>query len=396
MKTSMEVKSPTEVLVKVEISQDAVTQKLEALYRKVAQEIELPGFRRGKAPRSFLEARFGKDFLYEDAQNELIREYLPEALQELKLTPASMPKTTVLEFESGKPFKFEASVEVLPQIDVKDYLGVELEDVPQKSVDQKEIEAALESLRWEHGTLVPKNSQIAEAGDVAVLLRRVRGRDEEVRIRLDLKGGRAAASISEKLIGKRVGTEVEIEEDGQKERVKILALKSVELPDDQELAKVLGHDSVEQLHRGLKADLEKRAEEEREQQLKVKLLDAILEKNPVPVPPRMVDELVIRDAEALKRQGLDLSDEQIAEHKKRIERQIRRDLILNAIKKKENIKLSDEEFADFLKQEAERQGMNELKFRALLEQQRRLESLREELENKRALDLIFEKAVIKR
>jgi len=396
MKTSMEVKSPTEVIVRVEIPQEVVIKKLEALYRKVAQEIELPGFRRGKVPRSFLEARFGKDFLYEDAQNELMSEHLPQALQELKLVPASMPKTTVVEFESGKPFKFEASVEILPQIDVKDYLGVELEDIPQKHADQKEIEAALESLRWEHGTLVPKNSQIAEAGDVAILLRKVRGRDEEVQLRLDPKGGGAAASISEKLVGKRVGSEVEIEEEGQKERVKILALKTVELPDDQELAKVLGHDSVEQLHSSLKADLEKSAAQEREQQLKAKLLDVILEKNSVPVPSRMVDELVIREAEALKRQGLDLSDEQVAEQKKRIEHRIKRDLILNAIKKKENIKLSDEEFSEFVKQEAERRGMNELKFKALLEQQRRLESLREELENRRALDVIFKGAVIKR
>lgn len=396
MKAEAQQKSPTEVLLKVEIPQEVVTQKLEALYRKVAQEIELPGFRRGKVPRSFLEARFGKDFLYEDAQHELISEYLPEALRELKLTPASTPKTTVIEFERGKPFKFEASVEVLPQIDVKDYLGVELEDIPKRQLDQKEIEAALESLRWEHGTLVPKRQgrslNIAEAGDVAVLLRKVRGRDEEVQLRLD----NAAASISRKLIGKRVGAEVEIEEEGQKERLKILALKRVELPDDQELAKVLGHDSVEQLYSSLKADLEKGADQEREQRLKARLLDVILEKNSVPVPSRMVDELVIRDAEALKRRGLDLSDEQMAEHKKRVERQIKRDLILAAIKKKENIRLSDEEFSDLLKQEAEKQGMNELKFRALLEQQRRLESFREELENKRALDLIFEKAVIKR
>lgn len=394
MKVEAQQKSPTEHVVKVEIPQDVVTRKLEALYRKVAQEIELPGFRRGKVPRSFLEARFGKDFLYEDAQNELICEYLPQALQELALSPASTPKTTVVEFERGKPFTFEASVEVLPQIDVRDYMGVELEDIPKKQVDQKELEAALETLRWEHGTLVPKrqgrNLDIAEAGDVALLLRKVGGREEEFQLRLDPQ-----QELSKKLIGKRVSDEIEMEEEGQKERVKILALKSVELPDDQELAKVLGHDSVERLHDGVKADLEKSAEEEREQKLKAKLLDMILERNPVPVPPRMVDELVIRDAEALKRRGIDLSDEQIAEHKRRVERQVKRDLILDAIKKKENIKLSDEEFSELLKQEAEKQGMNELKFKALLEQQGRLNSLREELENQCVLDLIFKSAVIK-
>lgn len=394
MKVEAQQKSPTEHVVKVEIPQDIVAKKLEALYRKFAREIELPGFRRGKVPRSFLEARFGKDFLYEDAQAELISERLPEALQELKLEPVATPKTTVIEFERDKPFTFEASVEVLPQIDVRDYLGVELEDIPKKQVDQKGIEAALEMLRLEHGTLVPKSlgrgPAVAEAGDVALLLRKVRGREEEFQLRLDPQ-----QELSKKLIGKGVGDEIELElDEGQRGRLKILALKSVELPDDQELASILGHASVEQLRSSIQSDLERSAEEERVQRLKVKLLDVILERNPVPVPPRMVDELVIRDAEALKRQGVDLTDEQIAEHKKRVEQRLKRDLILNAIKKKEDIKLSDEEFSEFLKQEAQKQGINELKFKALLEQQGRLESLRTQLEQERVMELIYKSAVI--
>jgi FKBP-type peptidyl-prolyl cis-trans isomerase (trigger factor) len=93
VRATKEVKSPTHVIVRVEVPAEQVSRKVEELFRRVSRQIHLPGFRPGHVPRAVLEARFGKDFLNEDAQAELIEEYLPQALQQLQLRPVSPPQT---------------------------------------------------------------------------------------------------------------------------------------------------------------------------------------------------------------------------------------------------------------------------------------------------------------
>ncbi len=386
---TVEAKSATEYLVRVEIPADAVEQKLEESYRKADREIELPGFRRGRVPRGLLEARFGRDFLYEDVQQELIREILPTVLEEEKLNPVSTPKTEIKQFEIGKPFQFEVSLEVLPPPVVKDYFGIEVTEPPLQPVTQEEIDREIEELQLEHATLVPKGSQTAavEVEDVVEIRESGKRDTHEVQARLKY--------FSEGLIGHRVGETVELPLGQKREPVEIAAIRCIERPELPDLAKTLGHETVEELQASVRKDLEALHEREQRSRLKRAILDTIVDRSEVPIPQRLVDELAQAEVQQVVRNGgRKPSDEELTKLKEAIVKRLKRQRVLETIEEKENLKISDADFEAFLKAEAERQQMNPIKFKALLERERRLDQLRSVRDEERALDLLLENAKI--
>jgi len=391
MKTKVEEKGPTARLIEVELPKEVVARKLEEVYRRVVRDIELPGFRRGHIPRPLLEARFGQDLLYEDSQKELIQEYLPQALKETELRPITEPETQVVQFEEGKPLIFRVEVEVLPEVEVEDYLGIEVEAEPKPRATKKEVQKELDRLRREHATLLPKEGE-AKVGDVAIVSERIvdshgTAVSEERGVELELEED---DRFSEKLLGKRAGDEVELPLDEEhKSLIKIEELKQVELPPpDEEFAKDLGHESLEELEEKVKEDLRERFSREHERRMKLKILDELIDRTPITIPEQLIDQLT-EDLEGL-------TEEELAEERRRGVRGLKRDLVLQAIKRREDLELSDEEFEEELAEEAERQGLNPHKLKGLLEREGRLKEFRRSLERERALDLLYANAVIKR
>lgn len=394
MKTKVEAKGPTTRLVEVELPPEVVARKLEEVYRQVAQRVRLPGFRPGRAPRRLLEAQFGPDFLYRDSQVELIEEYLPQALRELELRPVGEPQAKVLQFEEGKPFIFQAEVEVLPEVEVEDYLGITVEALPEPEVTQEVLEAELDRLRREHAVLTPKEGR-AEAGDVAIVAERIvdsRGRT--------LREGREVeweVEENDPLLGKGPGEEIELPlEKGEKALLRIEELKRVELPPlDEAFARELGHPSLEALKAHLRADLEERLAREYTWQMKLRVLDELIDRTPLAVPERLVEASLQEDLKALEERGLSRpSEEAIAEERRRRVRAIKRELVLQAIKRRERLELSDEEFEAALAEEAARQGLSPQKLKGLLEREGRLQAFRRDLEDERALDFLYKHAKI--
>ncbi|MFQ6118225.1 MAG: trigger factor, partial [Candidatus Bipolaricaulia bacterium] len=364
---------------------------LEEVYRQVARDIELPGFRRGHVPRPLLEARFGQDFLYEDSQKELIQEYLPQALEEAELRPVAEPKTEVVQFEEGKPFIFQIEVEVLPEVEVDDYLGIEVEAEPKPRVTKKEVQKELDRLRREHATLLPKQGE-AEVGDVVIVSERIvdsqgTAVSEERGIEVELEED---DEFSAKLLGRRAGEEVEIPLDEEhRSLIRIEEVKRVELPPlDEEFAKDLGHESIEELEEKVKEDLRERFSREHEQRMKLKILDELIDRTPLTIPEKLIEQLT-EDLEGL-------AEEELAEERRRRVRRLKRELVLNTIKSREGLELSDEEFEEELRKEAERQGLNPHKFKGLLEREGRLKEFRRSLERERVLDFLYENAIIKK
>ena len=391
MKTKVEEKGPTARLIEVELPKEVVARKLEEIYRHVARDIELPGFRRGRVPRRLLEARFGRDFLYEDSQKELIQEYLPQALRATELRPVAEPKTEVVQFEEGKPFIFQIEVEVLPEVEVEDYLGIEVEEEPKPRVTEKEVQKELDRLRREHATLLPKEGE-AEVGDVAILSERIVASDgtvvgEERGIEVELEED---DEFSAKLLGRRVGEEVEFPLDGDRRSlIKVEELKRVELlPLDEEFAKDLGYASLEELEEKVREELRERFSRDHEQRLKLKILDELIDRTPITIPERLITQLT-EDLGGL-------AEEELAEERRRRVRNLKRDLVLQAVKRREGLELTEEEFEEELREEAERQGLNPHKLKGLLEREGRLQEFRRELERRRALDFLYRSAIIKK
>jgi len=388
VKTTIKEQSAIEYVIAVEIPAEIVDRKLEEIYRRVVRTLEVPGFRRGHIPRSFLEMRFGKDFLYEDSQAELIEEYLPQALSQHNIEPASRPEPRIVEFEAGKPFLFEVEVEVFPEVELGDYSQIEVEAPKRAQVTQEEIEEVIEELRIEHATLVPKGKEApAEAEDV-VVVRRANGETHELQVRSD--------GWTKALLDKRVGDSLELElPEGAKERVIIDGIKKIELPDLEELAQTLGHEDLDSFREDLRRRLEERSEQEHEEALRLAALDALIERSRVVVPPGLVEQLFEREVNHLKEGGHEPSKEEQSELKEALKRRLRRERVLQTLKESEGLKLSDEEFEEYLKEEAERREINPVKFKALLEREGQLEILRRERERQKVLDFLIKNVKIK-
>lgn len=398
MKTKVEERGPTTRVVEVELPPEVVARKLEETYRQAAREVSVPGFRRGHVPRSLLEARLGRDFLYHDSQEKLVQEYLPQALRELELRPVVEPQAKVLQFEEGKPFTFQIEVEILPEVEVEDYWGIEVEALPRPEVTEEAIASELERLRREHATLLPKPEEgVAELGDVAAVSEQI----------IDARGrrvGEARETLWEieeddKLLGKAVGDTLDLPlDEGQRALVKIEELKRVELPPlDEEFAKECGYASLADLKQKVEQEIRARLDREYEWVMKLKILDELIDRTPLTIPQRLVEASLEEDLEPLRERRLPLpSEEQLAEERRRRVRAIKRELVLAAIKRREGLELSEEEFAAELEKEAARRGLDLPKFKGLLEREGGLRAFRRNLENERVLDLLYQKATIKR
>lgn len=391
MKATKEIKSPTQVTVRVEIPAERVSQKIEELFRRASREIELPGFRRGHVPRAVLEARFGKDFLNEDAQTELIEEYLPQALQQLQIRPVSPPQTKPGEFDPQKDFAFEAEIEVLPEVTVQNYTDIEIEDVPAEPVHDSDIDAVLERLRVDHATLLPKvgeKGSVVEPGDIVEI--KISG-EEEVREWQASPGG-----LTGQLIGHSVGETVLLKtDDGQQLRVRIEGVKILEKPDVEELAKTLGHEDIAALRAKIRQELEESRARRRERTLKLKILDTIIAQTPIELPPRFIENLVAQELERWQQQGMpEPAAEDVKKLREAIEQRVKRELVLEAIKRREGLALSDADFEKLLEEEAQKREMKPIKFRALLEREGQLQSFRSDAEDERVLQFLYEHAKI--
>lgn len=390
MKATKESKSPTQVVVRVEIPAETVSRKIDELFRRATREIHLPGFRPGHVPRAVLEARFGRGFLNEDAQTELIEEYLPQALQQLQLRPISPPQTKPGEFDPQKDFIFEAEIEVLPDVTVQGYTGIEVEDIPVQPVQDPEIDAVLERLRVDHATLIPKvgeRSAVVEAGDIVEV--KISGEDQ-------IREWQATpGELTEKLIGHKIGETLTLAVDDQHIELRIEGVKILEKPDLDELAKTLHHEDIAALRAKIRQELEESRARRRERDLKLKILDTIVAQTALELPERFVEHLVAQELERLHQQGLpEPSAQDVTKLKESIERRVKRELVLEAIKKQENLALSDADFEKFLEEEAKRREMNPIKLRALLEREGQLQGFRAELEDERVLQFLFERAKI--
>ena len=385
MKTDIERQDASTYRIDAEIPAEDVDAKLDAVYKRIAQEIEVPGFRKGHVPRSYLEMRFGSDFLYEDAQQELIEERLPEALESHDLRPASRPELKDVEFEAGQPFRFQVEVEVFPEVELPEDIASIDVDVPEPDeIDEDDVSAMIEDMRYQHATLVPKDEENAVIKDEDVVTVLTSG-GQSKELQAQAEGSTGA------LIGHQAGDEVTLAtRDAESITVTVDAINDIELPDLEDLAATVGYDDAETLQASIREDLYQRALQQQEKQLHIAILDALVNASDVDVPNGVVDESLEQEIEYFQQQGHQPTDEQRAELRDEIERRLKRERVLNAFKRREGIELSEADFESYLEEKAAEYDMPVVKFRALLEREEQLEHFRTERENRLALDRLTE------
>ena len=169
MKASWEkIENKSEVILHIEADVEKVAEALDKAFKKVVQKVNVPGFRKGKVPRSLFETKFGVESLYQDALDILLPEVYSEALNETKIEPIDSPEVDIEQFGKGQILKFTAKVTVKPEIELGEYKGLEL-PANEAVVTPEEMEAELKRLQERHAELVVIEEGAVQTGDTAVI-----------------------------------------------------------------------------------------------------------------------------------------------------------------------------------------------------------------------------------
>jgi trigger factor len=295
------------VKVRVEVPKEKVEERYQALLRDVAKRVRIPGFRPGKAPLKVVEARIGREELLSDLKERLVEETYPLAVQELGLLPVAA-RVVEEELSEGEGFRYVAEVENYPEVQLPDWRSFDLQ-VAQEEVTEEMVDKALEELRHRYAELVPVDREAQEKDHVFVRT------EEGSEFPIDLS--KALPHVREALLGKRAGEVVMVpvlNEKGEKVRevrTEILEVKTLELPKlDDEFAKTLEAESLEELREKVRQSLKRQAEARYQEVRERAFLEKLAEGLEAEIPPSMLEaeerHLLEHLAEDLARQGIPL------------------------------------------------------------------------------------------
>ncbi|MFY4774692.1 trigger factor [Metabacillus sp. RGM 3146] len=395
---------------------------LDEAFKKVVQQVSIPGFRKGKVPRSLFEKRFGVESLYQDAVDIVLQQEYPKAIDETGIEPIDRPEIDIDQIERGQNLIFTAKVEVKPEVKLGDYkgLGVEKESA---EVTDEDIDNELKSLQERNAELVVKEEgQIAEGDTVVIDFEgfvdgeAFEGGQAE-NYSLEIGSNTFIPGFEEQLIGLETGGEKEVEVNFPEEyhaeelagkpavfKVKIHEIKSKELPAlDDEFAKDV-NDEVETLDE-LKAKTRERLEESKKTESENKLRDQLVEKAAenaeVEIPQAMinseVDRMMKEFEQRLQMQGMNLElyfqfsgqDEDALKQQMQEDaaKRVKFNLTLEAIAQAEKIEASDEEVNSELSKMAE---MYNMPVESLTQALGSTDAVKEDLKIRKAIDFLVE------
>jgi trigger factor len=347
-------RSSTEVTVQVTVATPAIKNEIDSVYRRYGREAQIPGFRKGHVPRSFLNSRFGRTLFLDEAKKELEENHLQEAISSLKLNPVTVPEVKSDSFAEEEEFIFTAQFSIFPEVNLPEYRGIELSAAPEREVSEDDINTTLDQLRSRFATLSPKDGEAVSDGDIV----RVAEGEKEWDLRAD-----AENKASAKLIGAKVGETVEIDfdlPDGKSKHtsLSIVGLKEITLPElDDDFGKDTGFDSLAALRENIKENLTQTNTRDRERKIKTDLLDHLVEQTDLPLPEAFVAERVNEDLETLKKELADprspltfeeylkreekTEEELQADYNKAVVQRLKRELVLDKLIEQEKIAIDE-------------------------------------------------------
>lgn len=385
MKVRVEDLSSTEKKLFVEVENARLINALDHAYADLSRRVKIAGFRPGKVPRRILEQRFKKD-VEDDVSKKLVESAYVEAIQSHRVDAVANPSVTDIKFSQQAPLTFEATVQVKPQVEAKEYLGLKLTKVEVK-VDQVQVDQQIDRLRESASRIEPvEGREVATSGDFALVDydataegKPFTGSKQE-NITVEVIAGELAAGNLPMLEGVKVGEEKEfdyafpadyaVEEVKGKVahyKVRLKGIKTKIIPElNDDFAKELDAGAtVDELKAKVKLDLVSHQQRKLETEQRDALVKSLVEKNAFEVPEAMVDRaigLMLQGAfRSMAEQGLDprrlnLDFEKLREEMRgRATTEVKGSLLLEAIAKKEKIEATDQDVDQRIEKAAEEQ-----------------------------------------
>ncbi|MBO3675156.1 trigger factor [Streptomyces sp. NEAU-YJ-81] len=424
MKSAVENLNPTRVRLTVEVPFEELKPSLDAAYKKINQQVTVPGFRKGKIPARIIDQRFGRGAVLEEAVNEALPKFYTDAVNEGELNPLGQPEVDITELKDNELLTFTAEVDIRPTIEIPDYSGIEV-TVDAVEVSDEDLDKSVEQLRERFATTSPVERAAAE-GDIVVidLEAKVEGEvledgvatgvtytigsgelldgiDEAV---TGLEAGGEATFASELKGGSAQGKEAEVS-------VKVSEVKARELPElDDDFAQLASEfDTLEELRADSRRRLERSKKFEQATQAQEKVLDALLELVEVPIPEKLLEEEINTrkhnlEHHQLGQMGLNLesylqmqdktAEEFDAELKEQAEKGIRTQFVLDELVNKEQLSVGQEELTEHLMRRAQSSGMSPDQFAQAVVEGGQVPMLVGEVARGKALAVVVEAAKV--
>jgi trigger factor len=421
MKVEVQQLDPCKRQLVVEAPESEVAAAWEAAYGRVQREARLPGFRRGKVPRSLVRAHFA-DEVRRAVAEQLIPDVYRRALDEARLSPVEDPQVQDLQLEEGRPLRFTAVVEIKPPITLGEYRGVKVTHTP-AAVTDADVEAALQSLAERHATLATV-TRPARVGDHVVVDYTIAPEGAEPRIEqgyaFEVGGGRVLAEMDEAVMGLAGGDErtltVRFPTEHPREdlrgksgqiSLRVVEVKEKEVPPlDDDFARALGGSpqSVGELRETVRTELEAQRERQSRREREEAVVDAVLGRHDFPIPETLVQRDIAhrigRMQASLSRQGvdparLDWDYTKLAEDlHPTAARAVRWALLQEAVAEREELTATDADVEVEIARIARESGRAPQAVRAALERGGDLEHLRLSLREAKVLKLLIDNAEI--
>lgn len=411
--------------LEIEISAEDFEAAIEKAYLKARKNIAMPGFRKGKAPRKLIEKEYGEQVFFEDAVNLLYAPVVNGAVEESGLELVTRPEVEVTEISKENGVKLKATCITKPEVEVKDYKGIEVEKVVNPVTDE-DINKQLDALREKNVTVETVDDRVAENGDDVVI--DFEGFKDDVAFEggkaedftLSLGSGQFIPGFEDQIVGHNAGEEFDInvtfpEEYQVKElagapavfKIKLKSISKKVMPelDDDMVKDSTEFDTVDEYKADVKKKLEEANEKHADSEVEAKIFDKVIENMTAEIPQVMFDnrvnEMISELEQRLAPQGISLDlymqytgqtiDTVKKAYAEQAEKQVKLRLALEKIAKLENIEVTEDELKAEFDKLAEAYKLDVDQIKQFIHD----DDLKKDIAVGKAVDLIKDAAVIK-
>lgn len=415
------------VQLEIEVDSKKFEEGMQKAYVKNVKKLNVPGFRKGKAPRGIIERYYGEEIFYEDAINIVCPEAYDKAVEQTKIEPVDYPEIDIKQIGNGKTLIFTAKVTVKPEVELGDYKGIEATKT-EYNVTEDDVDKELEKMQEKNARLVTVEDRSVQSGDIAVIDFKgfLDGEPfeggEGVNYNLEIGSGQFIPGFEDQLIGRNVGEEVDVnvtfpqqyhaEELAGKPvlfKVKINQIKFKELPeiDDEFVKDVSEFDTLDELKDDIRKKLQEEAESKSQKDLQNNVIDKVVNSAQVDIPEIMIENQIssiIQDLDMqVRAQGLTMEkylefsglnmNSLKEQYKERAKEQVKTTLVLEKIAKTEAVEVSEEELEKELAQLAENYRMEVDKLKDILRPED-IQSIRNDILMNKVIDMLVKNANI--
>lgn len=417
------------VKLTIEIDKETFAEGMNRAYKKNVKHFNIPGFRKGHAPRKIIEQYYGEAIFYEDAVNFVCPDAYEAAVKEAGIDPVDRPEIDVETIGAGENLVITATVTVKPEVKLGEYKGVEVEKTEYKTA-KADVDKEIEAARDKNSRMVTVEDRAVKQGDFTVIdfegfvdgvaFEGGKGTDHT----LEIGSGQFIPGFEEQLIGAEIGKEVDVnvtfpEEYHAEElkgkpavfKVTVKEIKEKELPElDDDFAKDISEfDTFDEYKKSVKAKLDEANADKTKAEFENAVIEAVADKCEVDIPQCMIDNHIdnlVRDFDyRLASQGLNMErylqltgmtlDAFKAQFADQAQTQVKCNLVLEAIADAEKVEATDADVEKEMEKMAQMYNMELDKVKSFMREEE-IENLKRDIRVRKAVDFLADSAVAKK